>query len=271
MDGIRKSESLLAALNQHDLSLLTSNDATEVCNASLAILNDMWRWKEQNDRAFMQSLQASSTSRKSSAKRSLRSKSAYSRKRRVGSAKEIPQSLENDAFEISRSSQEEEGVGDDVSDPVQDENEMIQWEDEIEVTDRGFKVCLRWLIDFILLNHRVKGSSFISEDCIDDLTVMKESIQNDSKSIPAGPIIPTLTSGVLYHVACLIIFPPNEKTLIGSLIPTSTSDNQAQGYINVENGFIDVLSDCKLIDFRSSLQDSVKSMIADRNPFYEVY
>jgi hypothetical protein len=93
--------------------------------------------------------------------------------------------------------------------------------------------------------------------------------------------ISAITSGILYYITVTSIFQNETKdetnfkannynliTNLSSLIIDSDGSQPAD--TNHVSQFLDELTERGYLDFKAFLKDSIKDMVTDRSPFYEV-
>ncbi|KAI9350883.1 hypothetical protein BDR26DRAFT_1003689 [Obelidium mucronatum] len=138
------------------------------------------------------------------------------------------------------------------------------WDFEYEPSEVSFKTSIRWLL-MLVKRGCIASQIQTCERGMEHLTDMMHLIKEHHQVIPAGPIISSLTYGALYYAACCIIFNENgERVEIEAFLPEKEDETSKYPAL-----YLETLQSKGFLDFRSSLKDTVKDMVADRSPFYE--
>ncbi|KAJ3299477.1 Calmodulin-regulated spectrin-associated protein 1 [Borealophlyctis nickersoniae] len=168
------------------------------------------------------------------------------------------------------------GVAESVLPDQTEEEDFV--EGEYESTEASFKPAVRWLLNMV--KHHANAPRYLGPGCIEEIDEMLYSFAQPRKLIPRGHVIPVLCSSRLYHVATHLIFPsskPDSSPYYDSLLSVGTG---VQSYKMKQKkpikstkseplDFLDVLTTNGYLNFKTSLRESVRDMVADRNPFYE--
>ncbi|KAJ3194609.1 hypothetical protein HK101_002308 [Irineochytrium annulatum] len=270
-------------------------DGGDVAGAVAEIAGIMWRWKNQRQRGSrVDRIRSGGVRKEEAAEKEERTKSGRSKKEaeaekveekggveggREGNAEpqlneepnksnggmgnEEPHEKSNDTAETSA---EVDATPRDRPVEVETGEDEPDFEPEHEPSERVFKPCLRWLLRTLI----DKSGERISLRARVELEEMLESVDLKDKHLPAGPLIPALVTGALYHVACRIVMPPmhyTKENIVDTFIPTKRAS--VGGWVDREDGFLDTLIRAGHLDFKIEYRDSVRAMIKDRTPFYE--
>ncbi|KAJ3083966.1 hypothetical protein HDU99_004481 [Rhizoclosmatium hyalinum] len=141
-------------------------------------------------------------------------------------------------------------------------------ETDYEPSEASFIPSLRWLFRLIL--DETDGDQFgASYNCVEEVVEMARVLESITRSIPEGRILPALTYGAVYTMACKILFETSKlNKWIDTFIPPTDKAKQVD-WVNQKGGFLDLLISNGLLDFQESLKSCIGDMIRDDCPFYE--
>ncbi|KAI9209517.1 uncharacterized protein BJ171DRAFT_470496 [Polychytrium aggregatum] len=133
--------------------------------------------------------------------------------------------------------------------PADDQTEAVAY----EPSESTFKPYLRWMLLFL--------TSHASAVQLEQLRIAECLAQIDCnvREIAPGPLIDLLCSGRLYQLLSDYIFPQGLPTPSRSGTDTSRSMEA-----------VDMLMERGFLSFKKNVRDSIKEMIMDKSPFYEV-